>query len=140
MRRIALLLGLLAALAAPSIPSANAGIIWSYDSGTVAAGAAIDSTVLRTDAPDVITCFVTNADGAATRAFTVTFYAGDATTAVGTPTAITVAISSKTYVNISPTGTANGGGSAISAKPTKYMRFQLAAAGASAGRIYCIGG
>lgn len=140
MRKLALALGLVAGLLLCPTPSRAAGIVFAYDSGSVAAGAAIDSTVIKTNAPDVITCYVTNADGAATRAFTVTMYADDGTTLVGTPTAVTAAISSKAPVTISPSATANGGASAISAKPTRRMRFQLAAAGSAAGRILCIGG
>lgn len=140
MRKLMFALGLVAGLlvSAPAL-AGDTGITFAYDSGSVAAGAAIDSGVVRTNAPDVISCFVTNADGAASRSFTVTFYADDGVTVLFSPTAVTVGTTAKVAVTIAGSATASSA-TAISAKPTRKMKFQLAAAGASAGRIYCIGG
>jgi hypothetical protein len=122
-----------------SSPARAGGVSWYYDSGSVAAGAAIDSGVVVTGSPSAITCFVTNADAGATRGFTVSFIADDGTTVLFAPTAVTVGTSSKVAVTIAPEATASSA-TAVSAKPTRRMKFQLAAAGASAGRITCIGG
>jgi hypothetical protein len=138
MRQLSLALGLMAGLLIASPAVADRGQAFTYDSGDVGAGA-IDSGVKTLPGVEAVTCYVVN-DGAGARNFTVTMYAENGTTVVGTPTAVSVTAGAKVAVVIAPDATASGGSSAISARPTRRMRFQFAAGGVSASRVFCIGG
>jgi hypothetical protein len=125
MRQLSLALGLMAGLLIASPAVADRGQAFTYDSGDVGAGA-IDSGVKTLPGVEAVTCYV--------------MYAENGTTVVGTPTAVSVTAGAKVAVVIAPDATASGGSSAISARPTRRMRFQFAAGGVSASRVFCIGG
>ncbi len=115
------------------------GVTGTYDSGSVAAGSAIDSLAQDFGSADEVTVVVDNGS-AVTRALTINFLADDGTVALAiTPTA--VAATSKAAFAIGHGATARGtegaAGSvgAIPVSPTRRMQFVLAAGGAGAGRV-----
>jgi len=129
----------LAALLALGAVSTRAdGIPFEYDSGSIAAGAAIDSAAQYTASSGDIACFLNNA-GASSRVLTINWLADNKTTVLHTETA-TVLTVTKPSVAISMYSTsAQTGNFAFAIAPSRWMQFQLAAGGAAAGRITCFG-
>jgi hypothetical protein len=119
-------------------PARADGIRWSWDSLSVAAGAAISSGVQGLGSVERITCTVDNA-GAVARNFTVTFFADNGTTVMFVSTAISVLAATKVAVSIAHGATAGAGVSAIPAAPSRKAQIDFAAGGAAAGRVICWG-
>lgn len=105
-----------------------------YDSGSVAAGAAIDSGVLDTSNATILTVYVSKGD-ATSRVPTVTFYRADGTTSIGSVAHAGCAATSCTYAYglLAQNTTASLG----IALPPK-LRFALASGGAVAGRVTAV--
>lgn len=116
------------------------GITNTYDSGSVAAGAAIDSGAVDFGSADEVTVTFDNSAGAVTRLPTVNFLRDDGTVEFS-PVLTTVAIGAKAAFVVSTSATArgtegaNGSVGAIPMTPSRRLQFLLAAGGAAAGRI-----
>src|SRR3954465_750202 len=101
------------------------------DSGLVAAGAIINTVVLDVRTITDLLVIVTNSDGAATRALTMTIYTADGNTALATLAVRTVAISATETIHIGPCAVATGI-TAVSCLPLPCkVKLTLAAAGSS---------
>lgn len=131
------LLAALLTVALPVLAHAESPVVWAYDSGSVAAGAAIDSTAQRAGAVSEITCLVNNA-GAGARTLTVNWLADDRTTVLHTETASILA-GTKPAVGIAMYPQTSTGNFIMAIAPSRWMQFQLASGGAAAGRITCFG-
>ena len=119
-------------------------ITHTYDSGDVAAGAAIDSDVPEFGSAEAVTAYVNNA-GAVTRALTVDLLADDGVTVLMTWAPTAVAAGAKCAFAIGYGATAKGAEGAagsvgiLTVGPTRKLRFRLAAGGAAVGRVTAIG-
>ncbi len=125
---------LFALSAAAQAQSGDNRLVEAYDSGSVAAGAAIDSGVINTSRTQVLTVTVSKGD-ATSRALTVTFFRADGTTVQGT-WAATACAATTCFYNIG-LGASGGTASMAMALPPK-VSVSLAAGGAVAARVVVI--
>lgn len=105
-----------------------------YDSGSVAAGAAIDSGVLDTSNATILTVYVSKGD-TTSRVPTVTFYRSDGTTSIGS---VAHAGCAATACQYNYGITAAGGTVSIGMSLPPKLRFALASGGAVAGRVTAV--
>lgn len=137
MRNVRPLLAGAALAALLALPASAEPIRWSWSS-TVAAGAAIDSTVQILSDSGSVTCIADNSAGGAGRNFVATWYADDGTTALFASTTSVAAAGTTVFV-IDPAASSATGFTPLPASPGRRMRFQLAAGGAAQGRLSCWG-
>lgn len=110
-----------------------------YDSGVVASGAIIATPIFDTTPYERLLVVVSNSSGASTRALTALVHALDATT--GAPFSLitialaTVGTSTTSALHVGPCSTTTNGDIPLPA----LLKFSLAAAGSSNGRLTIFG-
>jgi hypothetical protein len=114
------------------------GVRWSYSSGSVAAGAGIDSGAVNVGGVSSIVCFADNTAGGSARNFVAVWLLDDKTTTVfSSTTSVTNGTTGAFTIGLGATSAS--GYTGVPASPGRFMKFQLAAGGAAAGRLTCFG-
>jgi hypothetical protein len=137
MRRL-LLLGCALAALALGAPARADGVKTVFDGPPVAAGALIDSGLVNVGGVAQITCVADNTAGGVARNLVAIWYADDKTTVLYTSTtSVTNATQGAIVIGLGATSAT--GITPVPLPPSRWMKFQLAAAGAGAGHLACFG-